>query len=78
MSKKQRTDQEPSDVQPATGGHSPSSLDLPSTSSSALNLPPSASSLSTSTSEIEPKNRIRTHSGFSVSARVQGKTPKSK
>ncbi|CAN8179644.1 unnamed protein product [Coccothraustes coccothraustes] len=78
MSKKQRTDQEPSDVQPAAGGHSPSSLDLPSTSCSAWNLPPSVSSLSTSTPEVQQKNRIWIHSAFPVSARVQGKTPKSK
>ncbi|XP_036259274.1 RNA polymerase II elongation factor ELL2 [Molothrus ater] len=78
MSKKQRIDQEPSDVQPAAGGHAPSSLDLPSTSCSTLNLPPSVSSLSSSTPEEKQKSGIQTHSGFPVSARVQGKTPKSK
>ncbi|XP_064262953.1 RNA polymerase II elongation factor ELL2-like isoform X2 [Passer domesticus] len=77
MGKKQRIDQEPSDVQPAAGGHSPSFLDLPSTSCSILNMSPSVRSISVST-EVQLKNKVLTHSGFPVSARVQGKTPKSK
>ncbi|XP_023804139.1 RNA polymerase II elongation factor ELL2-like, partial [Cyanistes caeruleus] len=75
MSKKQRLDQQPSDVQPAAGGHSPSSLDLPSTSCSTFNMSPSVSSIFTSTPE-EQKDKIQTPSGIPVPARVQGKTPK--
>ncbi|XP_064260205.1 RNA polymerase II elongation factor ELL2-like isoform X3 [Passer domesticus] len=78
MGKKQRIDQEPSDVQPAAGGHSPSFLDLPSTSCSTFNPSPIVRLISTSTPEEQQKNKFQTHSGFPVSARVQGKTPKSK
>ncbi|XP_064262242.1 RNA polymerase II elongation factor ELL2-like [Passer domesticus] len=77
MGKKQKIDQEPSDVQPAAGGHSPSFLDLPSTSCSILKLSPSVRLISTSTREKQQKNKVQTHSEFPVSARVQGKTPKS-
>ncbi|XP_064249630.1 RNA polymerase II elongation factor ELL2-like [Passer domesticus] len=77
MGKKQRIDQEPSDVQPAAGGHLPF-LDLPSTSCSILKLSPSVRSISISTPEVQQKNKVQTHSGFPVSARVQGKTPKTR
>ncbi|XP_064263297.1 RNA polymerase II elongation factor ELL2-like [Passer domesticus] len=78
MGKKQRIDQEPSDVQPAAGGHSPSFLDLPSTSCSILNMSTNVRSISTSTPEEQQKNKVQTHSGLPLSARVQGKTLKSK
>ncbi|KAL2294788.1 hypothetical protein Nmel_008537 [Mimus melanotis] len=77
MSKKQRIEQQPSDVQPAVGGHSPSSLLLPSTSVSTLKVSPRLSSNSTSSPEVQ-KDQIQTPSGIKVPARVQGKSPKSK
>ncbi|XP_056371346.1 RNA polymerase II elongation factor ELL2-like isoform X1 [Oenanthe melanoleuca] len=78
ISKKQRVNQQHSDVQPAAGGHSPSLLLLPSTSCSALNLPPTVSSISTCTPRVQEKDKIQTPSGVPVPARVQGKTSKSK
>ncbi|RLV71548.1 hypothetical protein DV515_00017338, partial [Chloebia gouldiae] len=64
MTKKQRIAQEPSDFQPAAGGRSPSSLDLPSTSCSTVNLSSSVRSISTSTRELQEKDKIRTPSGI--------------
>ncbi|RLV62122.1 hypothetical protein DV515_00019651, partial [Chloebia gouldiae] len=78
MTKKQRIAQEPSDFQPAAGGHSPSSLDLPSTSCSTVNLSSSVSSISTSTHELQEKDKIQTPSGIPVPVRVQRKTPSSR
>nr|XP_041569087.1 uncharacterized protein LOC116807514 isoform X2 [Taeniopygia guttata]XP_041569150.1 uncharacterized protein LOC116807513 isoform X2 [Taeniopygia guttata]XP_041569218.1 uncharacterized protein LOC121468993 isoform X2 [Taeniopygia guttata] len=78
MTKKQRIDQEPHGIQSAAGGHSPSSLDLPSTSCSTLNLAPSVSSISTSTCQLQEKDKIRTPSGIPAPVRVQRKIPSSK